>query len=287
MRTWFEVGAVLAGLLLFSTAPAADQKLVAVATFSILADLAQRVGGDHVEVLPLVGPDEDAHVFEPGPKESAKLAGASMLVANGAGLEPWLDRLATASGFVGTTVIATEGVTLRAHDPHAFQDLANAQIYVANIARGLSTADPAHADDYAANATALTAEMKALDQELEASFAAIPDERRRVLTSHDAFGYFGAAYGIAFVAVQGISTEAEPSAEDLAQIVRQAREGHVSAIFVENMADPRMAETVAQESGVKIGGALYADALSQSDGPAPDYLSLMRYNAQKLLAALR
>jgi zinc/manganese transport system substrate-binding protein len=301
MRVW---SAVVVGALLFSGAAHAEKPAV-VTTFSILADLTQRVAGDHVEVVTLVGPDEDAHVFEPGPRESAKLAGARLLIANGAGFEPWLARLTTASGFAGTTVIATDGVTLRpvgahddhaegeehgedeGHDPHAFQDLATAQIYVANIARGLSEIDPAHASDFAANATALTSQMQALDQDLKDAFAAIPEQRRRVLTSHDAFGYFAAAYGITFVAVQGVSTEAEPSAADLAKIVRQARDGKVTAIFLENMADPRLAETVAQESGVKIGGALYADALSQSDGPAPDYLSLIRHNAKQLLDALR
>lgn len=287
MRVWVGLSAILSGLLWFSHVAHADQKLVVVATFSIVADLTQRVGGDHVEVVTLVGPDADAHVFEPGPQESARLAGASLLVANGAGFEPWLDRLTTASSFGGTTVIASDGVALHGADPHAFQDLANAQVYVANIAKGLSDVDPAHAADYQANADALVAAMKALDRDLKSAFAAIPEERRRILTSHDAFGYFGAAYGIAFVAVQGISTEAEPSAADLAKVVRQAREGHVTAIFLENMADPRLAETVAQESGVKIGGALYADALSPPNGPAPDYLSLMRHNAQQLLDALR
>ena len=300
MRLWAAFGAAV--LLLLSEAAMAEEKPVVVATFSILADLTQRVGGDHVQVVTLVGPDADAHVFEPGPRESQTLAGALLLIANGAGFEPWLQRLTAASGFDGVAVLATDGAKLlpiedhdaegEAHDhgafdPHAFQDLANAQVYVANIAKGLSGIDPAHAGDYSANADALVAQMKALDQELKSAFAAIPEQRRRVLTSHDAFGYFGAAYGVAFIAVQGISTEAEPSAEDLAKIVRQARDGQVTAIFLENMADPRLAETVAQESGVKIGGALYADALSQPNGPAPDYLSMMRANARQLLDAMR
>ncbi len=290
MRLWAAFGAAALGivvLLLLPEAAAAQEKPVVVATFSILADLTQRVGGGHVEVVTLVGPDADAHVFEPGPRESQTLAGAQLLIANGAGFEPWLTRLTAASGFDGAIVTATEGVPLRPNDPHAFQDIANGQAYVANIVKGLIATDPAHAGDYRANADAVTAEMKALDTELKKAFAAIPEQRRRVLTSHDAFGYFGAAYGIAFIAVQGNSTEAEPSAEDLAQVIRQARDGHVTAIFLENMADPRLAETVAQESGVKVGGALYADALSPPDGSAPDYLSLMRYNASQLLAAMR
>lgn len=273
-------------VLVFGTAHAEDRP-VAVATFSILADLTQRVAGDHAEILTLVGPNGDAHVFEPGPRESAELAGADLLIANGLGFEPWLGRLEDASGFKGRVVVASDGVAPIAADPHAFQDLANAQTYVANIAKGLSEVAPGHSADFKANADALIAEIAALDRQLKADFGAIPPEKRRVLTSHDAFHYFGRAYGIAFVSVQGLSTEAEPTAEDLVKVVRQARDGHLSAIFLENMSDPRLAETVAQESGVRMGGALYADALSDPSGPAPDYLSLVRHNAQQLLAAMR
>jgi zinc/manganese transport system substrate-binding protein len=309
------MGPVLAACMIVSGPALAQDKPVAVATFSILADLTQRVAGDHAQVLTLVGPNGDAHVFEPGPKESAELAQADLLVANGLGFEPWLHRLEDASGFKGKVIVASEGVTPlegeeehegeahegeeheeEAHeeghhhegaDPHAFQDLANAQIYVANIAKGLSEAAPAHAADFKANADKLIAEIAALDQRLKADFGAIPQAKRRVLTSHDAFHYFGRAYGIEFVSVQGLSTEAEPTPDDLVKVVRQARDGHLSAIFLENMSDPRLAETVAQESGVRMGGELYADALSDAGGPAPDYLSLIRYNAKQLLAVMQ
>ncbi|HET6622227.1 MAG TPA: zinc ABC transporter substrate-binding protein [Dongiaceae bacterium] len=284
----------LAALALFSGPAWAGEKPIVATTFSILADLAQRIGGDHVQILTLVGPNRDAHAFEPGPRQSAELAGATMLIVNGLGFEPWLGRLEDSSGFTGRLVTASDGVATLAWnsqpgiaDPHAFQDVANAQIYAANIAKALADADPAHAADFKANADALIAAMGDLDKELRAEFAAIPQERRHVLTSHDAFRYFGRAYGIQFVAVQGISTEAEPTAQDLAKIVRQARAGHLSAVFLENMADPRLAETVARESGVRLGGELYADALSEPDGPAPDYLSLVRFNARQLLAAMQ
>ncbi len=290
----------------FDTAIAAE-KLKVVATFSILGDLAQRVAGDHATVISLVGPDGDAHAFEPGPRESGTLAEADVLVANGLGFEPWIERLSEAAGFRGTLVVATDGVTPLpasheeeagaegagddhdhgAFDPHAFQDLANGRIYVANIAKGLSAADPAHATDYQANAQRLAADMAALDASLKDEFASIPAAHRRVLTSHDAFAYFSRAYGIEFVSIHGVSTEAEPSARDLAKIIEQARDGKIKAIFLENMADPRLAETVAGESGIRIGGQLYADALSPESGPAADYLSLFRYNAGQLLAALR
>lgn len=306
MRVLAQAGVLGVALALASSPALAAEKPVAITTFSILADLTQRVGGQHVEVHTLVGPDGDAHVFEPGPRESAALSGADVLIANGLGFEPWLHRLEEASGFKGKLIVASDGVEPLAGeeehegeeheeaghdhggtDPHAFQDLANAKIYVTNIVDGLSAAVPSHATDFKLNADKLIAEIAALDAELKADFAAIPQERRRILTSHDAFHYFGRAYGIEFVAVQGTSTEAEPSAEDLAKIVRQARDGHLSAIFLENMADPRLAETVAEESGIRVGGALYADALSEPDGPAPSYLSLVRYNARQLLAAMQ
>ncbi|MEZ5831995.1 MAG: zinc ABC transporter substrate-binding protein [Dongiaceae bacterium] len=288
------LGGLLAALALSCSAAQGEEKPTVVTTFSILADLTQRIAGDHARILSLVGPNSDAHVFEPGAREWAALADAKLLVANGLGFEPWLQRLEDASGFKGRLVIATDGITplegneeLGPNDPHAFQDVANAEIYASNIAKGLSEIDPDHAADFKASSGKLIAEMAALDKELKAEFGAIPPERRRILTSHDAFRYFGKAYGIEFVAVQGISTEAEPTAADLAKIVRQARDGHLSAIFLENMADPRLAETVAQESKVKMGGELYADALSEPGGPAPDYLSMMRYNAQQLLAAMQ
>jgi zinc/manganese transport system substrate-binding protein len=285
---------VLAAVVLGAGAAMAADEPIAVTTFTILADLTKKIGGDHVEVLTLVGPNGDAHVFEPGPKETEELSKADLLVAIGLGFEHWVDRLREASGFKGKMVVATDGVTplkgneeLGPTDPHAFQDLSNAQIYAANIEKGLSEVDPAHAADYKANADNLIADMAALDTDAKAEFAAIPPERRRILTSHDAFQYFGKAYGIEFVAVQGVSTESEPSAEDLAKLVCQARDAQLSAIFLENMADPRLAETVSRESGVRLGGELYADALSEQDGPAPDYLSLIRYNVKQLLAAMQ
>lgn len=293
----------LAALAILPGAARSEDKLSVVATFSIVADLTQRIGGSYVEIATLVGPDTDAHIYQPGPRESAELAEADVLIANGLGFEPWLGRLTEASGFAGTVIEASAGIEpLSANeedkggeehaghgaaDPHAFQNPANAQVYAANIAAGLGAAAPAHAAEFQANAERLIAEIAALDRELKAAFAAIPQVRRRVLTTHEAFRYFGRAYGIEFVSVQGISTEAEPTTQELARIVRQARDGRVSAVFLENMSNSQMAETVAQEASVRVGGALYADALSGPEGPAADYLSLIRHNAEQLLAALR
>lgn len=293
------IGILLA--LLAGAAPAADKPKV-VATFSILGDLAAQVAGDHVELVTLVGADGDAHVFEPGPRESAALAEADLLIANGLGFEPWLERLGQAAGFKGALVTASDGVAPLpadpgevqagpdaggAFDPHAFQDLANGRIYVANIARGLAAIDPAHAAAFEANARRLSAQMADLDTGLKAAFAAVPTDRRRVLTTHDAFRYFGRAYGVEFVAIHGVSTEAEPSARDLGEIIQQARAGRITTVFLENMSDPRLVETAAAETELKVGGELYADALSGKDGPAPDYLSLFKHNAGQLLDAMR
>jgi zinc/manganese transport system substrate-binding protein len=302
-----------------------------VASFSILGDLVRQIGGDGVELATLVGPDRDAHGFDPGAADQRAVAGAELLVANGLGFEPWLGRLTDAAGFKGRIVTATAGIAplswteaADAHehehgkegeghdtdhdhdhdaehaegaghdehnhgafDPHAFQDAHLVLTYIENIAASLAEARPALAAGFAARADRLKAEFAALDAELKAAFGAIPAARRRVLTSHDAFAYFGRAYGIDFVSVQGASTEAEPSARDMKAIVEQARAGQVSAAFFENMADPRLLETLAADTGIRIGGALYADALSGTDGPAPTLQGLFRHNQATLLDALR
>ena len=284
---------------LFASGPAlAQYKPVAIATFSILADLTQRVAGNHAQVLTLVGPNGDAHVFEPGPKESAELAGADLLIANGLGFEPWLQRLEDASGFKGNVVVASDGVTplaAEAHeeeaeeqavDPHAFQDLANAQIYVANIAEALTEVDPEGAATYAANRDAYLAEIAALEADLAARLARIPEERRTVVTSHEAFGYLAATTGIRFLSPAGASTEADVSAQDIAALIDQIRAEGISAIFVENVSDPRLVERIAAETDAVVGGTLYSDALSEPIGDAPTYLDMMRHNIETLTSAL-
>lgn len=277
--------------------PAKADKLKVVASFSILGDLTAKVGGADIELTTLVGPNGDAHTYEPKPDDQRALAAAGLLVANGFGFEPWLGRLKEASGFEGATVIATDGVapltmtavgeSQKVTDPHAFQSLANAEIYVANILQGLAAADPAHAANYRANAQQLTGEIQALNREITGEIAAVPVENRRILTSHDAFQYFGKAYGIEFLAIQGVSTEAEPSAADLAKLADQVTREKVKAIFLENMSNPALAKTIATETGVPVGGELYADALSEADGPAADYLKLFRYNVGAILKLLQ
>lgn len=280
---------------------AAAETLNVVATFSILGDMTQRVGGERVQVHTLVGPDADAHVYQPTPADARTLAQARLVVVNGFGFEGWIERLIKSSGYRGKVLKAISGVkTLKlphlkgesghAHhgdvDPHAWQDLSNALIYVDNIAQALSEADPAGQDVYQANAAKYKQEISTLDGEIRQAFKTIPIERRRVVTSHDAFGYFSRAYGIGFISPIGINTDAEPSAGDIGRIIEQIRREKIPAVFLESISDPRLLERIRQESGARIGGTLYSDSLSKAGGPAPTYLDMMRHNAKTLAAAL-
>ncbi len=280
---------------------AAAEPLNVVATFSILGDLTQRVGGERVQVHTLVGQDADAHVYQPTPADARTLAQARLVVVNGFGFEGWIERLIKSSGYRGKVLTTSSGVkTLKqphlrgarphAHDgdvdPHAWQDLSNALIYVDNIAQALSEADPASQAVYQSNAAKYRQEISALDGEIRQVFKTIPIERRRVVTSHDAFGYFSRAYGIGFIAPVGINTDAEPSAGDVGRIIEQIRREKIPAVFMESISDPRLLERIRQESGARIGGTLYSDSLSKADGPASTYLDMIRHNAKTLAAAL-
>ncbi|MGO9235740.1 MAG: metal ABC transporter substrate-binding protein [Methylocella sp.] len=272
----------------------APAKLPVVATFSILADLARNVGGDRVEVISLVGPNGDAHVYQPSPEDAKNLNAAKLILVNGLGLEGWLDRLIKASGAKAPIVVATKGIAPRKMeedgkiglDPHAWQSIPNAEIYIANIRDALIAVDPADADAYRANAAAYLAKLAELDKQVRTALATIPAKRREIITTHDAFGYFGEAYGFKFIAPEGVSTETEASARDVARIIRQIKAEKIPAVFLENVTDPRMAKRIAEESGATIGGALYSDALSPADGPASNYIDMMHNNIKQLTAAL-
>ncbi len=311
-----------AGLWLSATFGAAHaaQPLQAVASFSILGDIVREVGGDDVQLTTLVGPDGDAHEYEPTPADAKKLSAAKVLFVNGLDFEVWLPRLVKASGFAGHTVVASQGVTPRkfaghdhghddkdhdhdhgsahAHggedghhhgdaDPHAWQNLANGVIYARNVADGLAAADPAHADAYRKRADAYIARLQAADAAVRKTFAAIPAQRRKVVTSHDAFGYFGDAYGVQFISAVGVSTAAEPAAGDVARIIEQVKRDKVPAVFVENITSPRLVQQIARETGAKVGGTLYSDALSKPGQPGATYLEMFEWNVRQLAAALQ
>ena len=284
-------------LLAAMAAPAAAQdRLKVVATFSILADLVKNVGGDRVAVTALVGPNGDAHVYQPSPGDAKMLADARLVFANGLGFEGWINRLVKASGTKAPTIVATKGVKPRKSeddhghgeaDPHAWQSVANAKLYVANIRDALSLTDPAGKGSYEANAAAYLARLDALDAEVKAAIDKIPADRRRIITSHDAFGYFAAAYGVAFIAPQGVSTEAEVSAKDVARIITQIRKQKIPAVFLENVTDERLLRRIGAESGARIGGTLYSDALSEPGGPADTYVKMFRHNVPAMVAAIQ
>ena len=262
-------------------------KLRVVTTFTILADMVRNVGGEHVAVTTLVGPDADAHVYEPTPADARTLARAELVVVHGLGFEGWIDRLVRVSGYRGPVVVASEGIAaLTAEgnqpDPHAWQDLASGRLDVANIVRALATADPPRADDYRRRAAAYDRELAALDWEIKSRLDAFPRDRRKVITSHDAFRYFGRAYGIDFLAPVGLSTASEPSAGEVAALIRQMRAEGINALFVENITDSRLVGQLAREAGAVIGGRLYSDSLSGPTGPAPTYLDMFRHNVGEI-----
>lgn len=286
--------AALAALLRTSAAWPQSQ-IRAVATFSILGDLVSNVGGDHVQLTTLVGANGDVHVYAPTPRDVKTVATANVVFVNGLGLEGWLNRLIAASATPAAVVVASRGVkarngaSLRDHatsDPHAWQSVANAEIYVGNIRDGLIAADPAGEKIYQANAAAYLAKLDKLDAEIKAAIDQIPAARRKIITTHNAFGYFGQAYGVEFIAPEGLSTDAEPSAHDFAKLIEQIRREKIPAVFFENVADPRLVRQIAQETGAKIGGALYSDALSRWGGPAATYIDMMRNNVRELTRAL-
>ena len=261
-----------------------------VASFSILADMVRNVAGDAADVATLVGPDSDAHVFEPTPLHARRLADAELVVVNGLGFEGWMPRLIAASGYRGPVIVASEGVRLRSLgqtiDPHVWQALANGQQMAQNIRRGVQSAHSASHDVVAQRCTAYVDALGALDRNLRARFDRIPADRRRVITSHDAFGYFGAAYGIQFETPLGTSTESEPSAATVARLAGLVRSQAIRAIFIENISDPRLVRRLAEDAGAVLGGRLYSDALSRPGGEADTYLKLYAHNANTIATAL-
>jgi zinc/manganese transport system substrate-binding protein len=287
---------LMAGLMLAPVPGRAAEPVRVVASFSILGDLVRQVGGDAVAVQTFVGPDGDAHVYEPAPRDLRTLLASDLLVRNGLGLEGWMDRLTQAAGFKGRVVVAASAVVPRtmkadggaiATDPHAWQDPANAVLYVRAIAEGLALVDAAHAAAYRAAADRYGAAIREVDRWIETIFAPIPADRRRVITTHDAFGYYGARYGIEFLAAEGISTEFEPSAKAIAALVAQIKREKVRAVFIEAMTSPRMAQMLARETGAVLGGTVYSDALSAAGGPAATYLDMLRSNTRLFAAAMR
>ena len=293
---------VLLSLASVMAAPVVAQPLPVVTSFSILADLVKVIGGSHVEVTSLVGPNADAHVFDPTPADAKRLADAKLVVINGLGFEGWMDRLIKSSGYRGSVTVTSRGVKTiqeaaghghqhghshsHAADPHAWQNPLNVKQYVQNIRLALAAAKPAAAQEFEQRAQAYSRELDALDQSIRERLKPIPVAQRRIVTSHDAFGYFAAAYNVKFYPLQGLSTGSEPSAADVVRIIDQIKKNKVTAIFVENISDARVLERITKESGARIGGTLYADALSEPGTAVDTYLKLIEHNAATIIKGL-
>ncbi|MBR1249058.1 metal ABC transporter substrate-binding protein [Bradyrhizobium sp. AUGA SZCCT0169] len=278
-------------VLIATVVPAsAQERLKVVASFSILGDFVRNVGGTSVSVTTLVGADGDAHVYSPTPADAKKIADAKLIFVNGLGFEGWLPRLLKSAGSKVSVVTATAGIApLKLGsdaDPHAWQSVANAKIYVGNIRDALAAADPASAQGFRANAEAYLAKLDTLDREAREAVAKIPAGRRKVISTHGAFGYFAAAYDVEFIAPVGVSTESEPSARDIAGIITQIRTAKIPAVFLENVSDPRLIRRISAETGARIGGTLYSDSLTAEKGDAPTYIDMVRHNIKALTSAL-
>ena len=286
----FQLWLVCLIVVTSAVAARAQDRVNVVTSFSILGDFVKNVGGERVNVTTLVGPDGDVHVYTPAPADAKKIADARLLVINGLGLEGWLPRLVQSSGSKAPIVIATKNIApLKLGsdaDPHAWQSVANAKKYVANIRDALGAADPADAETFRANTQAYLAELDALDREVREAIGKIPESRRKVISTHDAFGYFASAYGIKFIAPLGVSTESEASARDIADIITQIKTAKIPAVFLENISDPRLIRQIAAETGARIGGTLYSDSLTGEKGDAPTYIDMVRHNIRALTSAL-
>ncbi|WP_034991665.1 metal ABC transporter solute-binding protein, Zn/Mn family [Beijerinckia mobilis] len=267
----------------------------AVASFTVLADVVKQIGGDHVTVESLVPTNGDPHEFEPSPDNARSLKAASLVFISGEGLEGWFARLAKASGYKGEPVIVSEGIKTLAMeegdhnvtDPHVWNSVANVIVWTDNIEKALAAADPEDAAAFHENASRYRQQLQALDADVRAKIAQVPQEQRKVLTSHEAFGYFARDYGVTFLAPTGFSTETEASAATVAKLIDQIRKEKVKVYFLENSNDPRLVRQIAKATGAVPGGMLYVESLSPPDGPAPTYLRMVRNNVDQIVGAIK
>ena len=280
----------LAMVFLCTFASPAFAKLKIVASFSILGDMVAQVAGDKADITTIVGPDADAHLYMPNVSDAVAVTEADLVFVNGMGFETWSDQLIKSSGTKATIAVATDGITpLLVEDevdPHAWNSLINGMVYVSNIEAALSAANPADAAYFKANADAYRSELKALHERALAEIAKLPADKRVVVTAHDAFGYLESAYGLTFMAPQGIDTEAEPSAKELAELIAFLNETGAGALFVENIANADLIAQISRETGIKIGGRIYSDALSVKGSPATSYLAMFSHNLELLTTSL-
>lgn len=265
-------------------------KIDVVASFSILGDMVEQVAGDRANITTIVGPDADAHLYTPNAGDAVAVTEADLIITNGMGFETWSATLIETSGTKATIAVATAGIEPLLVDgevdPHAWNSLTNGIIYVNNIEAALSAASPADAPMFKKNADAYRAQLMALHNRALSDIARLPADKRVVVTAHDAFGYLASAYGLSFLAPQGIDTEAEPSAKELAELITFLNERGAGALFVENIANSDLIAQISRETGIKIGGRIYSDALSVKGSPATSYLAMFTHNLELLTKTL-
>jgi zinc/manganese transport system substrate-binding protein len=288
-------GMMMSLVLACSSQAALAKNLNVVTSFTVLADMAKQVGGEHVTVKSLVGPDGDPHSFEPSPQDSVALSKADVVIVSGLGMEGWMDRLVSASGYKGKVIVASQGISTRKMvddgkqitDPHAWNSAENGAIYAQNITKALVAADPQDATAITDSGSEYVTRLKLLDSWAKTRFEAIPKSKRKVLTSHDAFGYFGQEYGVTFLAPVGFSTEAEANASDVAGLIKQLKSQQIKTYFIENQTDPRLVKQIASASGAQPGGELYPEALSAANGPASTYEMAFKHNVDAIANSMK
>ena len=283
--------ALFLSCLALSTSATASDRIQVVASFSILGDMVHQVTGDLADVTTIVGPDADAHLYQPNAADAKAVAKADIVFVNGMGFETWSETLIDNAGGAARVIVATSGVAPRLADgeidPHAWNALTNGIVYVENIAAAMATLDSPNAAAYKANAAAYIARLRALHASASESFGALPESRRTVVTAHDAFGYLAASYGLNFLAPVGIDTDTEPSAKELAALISHLKATGAGALFVENITSPALITQISRETGLKIGGRLFSDALSERGGPATSYVAMFEHNLGVIMAALQ
>ncbi|MEW5291183.1 metal ABC transporter substrate-binding protein [Erwinia papayae] len=290
-----KIPVALAVAAFFVTPLAMAKTVDTVASFSVLADIVKEVGGDHVRVKSLVGFNGDPHSFEPTPQDSQALSKADVVFVSGLGLEGWMDRLISASEYKGKVIVASDGITTRKMeedgktitDPHAWNSMKNGEVYASNVMNALIAADPQDAAYFRQRGSAYLEQLEKLDKWAQSSFAAVPVAKRKVLTSHDAFGYFGERYGVSFLSPVGFSTESEASASDVAGLITQLKKEHIRSYFIENQTDPRLVKQIAAATGAQPGGELFPEALTKKGGEADSYVAAFKHNVNAMISSMK
>lgn len=290
-----KIPVALAVAAFFVTPMAMAKTVDTLASFSVLADIVKEVGGDHVRVKSLVGFNGDPHSFEPTPQDSQALSKADVVFVSGLGLEGWMDRLISASEYKGKVVVASDGITTRKMeedgktitDPHAWNSMKNGEVYASNVMNALIAADPQDAAYFRQRGSAYLEQLEKLDKWAQSSFAAVPVAKRKVLTSHDAFGYFGERYGVSFLSPVGFSTESEASASDVAGLITQLKKEHIRSYFIENQTDPRLVKQIAAATGAQPGGELFPEALTKKGGEADSYVAAFKHNVNAMISSMK